>query len=878
MKKILLSFLSAFLLFTLSAQVSENFEDYTVGEKLAQQAQGMGRMYWTTWSGAVGGAEDGIIAEASGNKYAQLAYGNDQVCLFDGKNSGVWDVSLKINVPSGQCGYFNILAAFAGAGSTWAVQVYFNKDGTHPGVGTMDAGGADAASFTFTHGTWIPCRVHIDLDNDAAEIYINNNLTHSWTYSAGTFNDGCPRVIDALNIYPPTAGMSTFYLDDIVFASASGGEVLFETNFDDLAVNAYVAQSYPDWWTTWDNNPGTGEDALISNEQAASPNNSAKCTFSTGTDLVFKAGNKTSGAYTIDFDMYIPTGGSGFFNLLHIFAGSGSEWAIGVYFNTNGTGGMPTGTVIVQNNIQTPFTFPYATWFPVHFLVDLDNDLANISINGTQYLEWQFSLNESGGTGTRQLAAVDFYPPQTGSVYYFDNFVYAAAGATTFPVIEVTPTSFSEFLPVGGTVTKQVTVKNTGTSMGDYYSWIEFDFEPPTGSSTFTLTNCTEVPGANGGLGFGSLTAPTLVELAHKFTADKLCNKLGTKITKLAYFVPVGQTPNLVGSLKFRVYGPQAGSGPGEVLAEASLSSSTEGIWNEVTLSQPVLIDKTEFWISVEFTHQIDVYPMGVDDGPLVLNANYIRRDGGGWSAFTNTQYGNYLIKATTQGGAYLGSCWLTTTGESHGTLPMGATKTFNAKFDAAGLELDKTYNATLVVTTSDELHALYEIPCTLTIGDAPPTYKVSFIIADEVTTEPITGATIVFDGETLTGTEKEDVEPGTYPYIVSKEGYETKEGTVTVVDKDVVETVLLKPDDSVSEYSLVYNIYPNPANTHFVVARANANPATIIIYNTMGMQVVSYQTSEAKFEINVEKLATGTYFIRVIEGQYASVKSFVKQ
>jgi hypothetical protein len=79
MKKVLLLMVCALMGFALYAQVSENFSDYTVGGKIAQQAQTMGRDYWTTWSGAVGGNEDGVVAEVAGNKVGHFTFGNDQV-------------------------------------------------------------------------------------------------------------------------------------------------------------------------------------------------------------------------------------------------------------------------------------------------------------------------------------------------------------------------------------------------------------------------------------------------------------------------------------------------------------------------------------------------------------------------------------------------------------------------------------------------------------------------------------------------------------------------------------------------------------------------------------------------------------------------------
>ena len=896
MKKILLSFFSAFIIFTLSAQISENFEDYTVGGKLAQQAQAMGRDYWSTWSNAPGGNEDGVVAELNGSKVlkvtAEPPSENDQILRLGTKNgstwdprtSGAWELTFNIYIPATKDGYFNIKSVFPSTvNGTWAMQIYFATDqgGTGPGpytpgVGVIYGGSSDGTTFTFSHDTWIPIKVFIDLDDDVAEFYVNDNLIHTYQYSTGSFGDADYRSIAAMNIFPPSeSARSTYYVDDIVFASA-GNTVLFESNFDELTTSDYVAQSYPDWWTTWDDNPGTSEDAKIVTEQALSTPNSAKC--DNGTDLMFKAGDKTSGVYTIDFDMYIPNTVPAYFNILHFFdpgsGGQDSEWAIGIYMNIpSRTSGMPVGTNLRVGNNLTPFTVPSSTWFPVSFYIDLDNDEAKVSINNVDLLTWQFSLIESGGTGEKQLGRMDFYPPTANSVFYLDNFVYAALSEVeTFPIINVTPTSLSETLPVGGTVAKPISVTNTGTSIGDYSSWVEFDFAPPTGSSTFTLSqsNCVPpVPPLEGGIGFTNADNWT-VELAQKFLAADLCGKLGTKITKLAYYL----TDNIGGNkLTFRVYAPY-GNNTGDILAEATLNNPVANAWNEVTFSTPVLINRSELWLSVEFIHLAATYPMGFGIGETVKpDLNFYKISGGSWSVFSDPQYGNWLIKGTAEGGVYDGGCWLSTSGDTYGSIPKGTTKTFNANFNATGLAQD-AYNATIYVATSDEANPLFTIPCTLIVGEA---YKVTFLVLDEETELPISDATIVFDGETISGYEVPFAFPGNHTYTVSKDGYATKDGSITVVDKDEVITVLLSKL-GVDDFSLVYKIYPNPVTSNFVVDRVSSEPATIHIFNAMGMQVATYQTNEAKYEINVEKLATGAYFIRVIEGKYSSVKSFVKQ
>ena len=91
-----------------------DFEGQTAGNKIAQTLGAP----WTTWSNAPGGAEDGVFDMADGSMAAHFTYGNDQVLLLGGIESGEFDLVFDAYVPNGKNGYFNVLHHFAGGGST----------------------------------------------------------------------------------------------------------------------------------------------------------------------------------------------------------------------------------------------------------------------------------------------------------------------------------------------------------------------------------------------------------------------------------------------------------------------------------------------------------------------------------------------------------------------------------------------------------------------------------------------------------------------------------------------------------------------------------------------------------------------------------------
>ena len=230
MKKLLLSFLCVLAITALSAQVSEDFSDYTVGGKLAQQAQAMGRDYWTTWSDAPGSDEDGVVGELDGNKVYAPTFNVDQVLQLGKKSTGIWALYTKIYVPTGKDGYFNVIADFHPENpniTIWAMQFAFATDVSTapvyaPGVLKLYAGESSYTTYTFQHDQWINIKVVIDLDNDQATFFMNDVQMKQWDYSLGTFGEGCPKVIDVMDIFPSTStAMSVFYMDDIVFEDAT---------------------------------------------------------------------------------------------------------------------------------------------------------------------------------------------------------------------------------------------------------------------------------------------------------------------------------------------------------------------------------------------------------------------------------------------------------------------------------------------------------------------------------------------------------------------------------------------------------------------------------------------------------------------------------
>ena len=269
-----------------------------------------------------------------------------------------------------------------------------------------------------------------------------------------------------------------------LIAFVSGNLFAQSYDFDQYNVGDKLAQTIGQPWTTWSDQPGSAEDAVFSDEQAASGTNSVKFTY--GNDQIYNFNDETTGSYTLDWNMYIPTGKDAYLNIQHNFTGGqDGEWAFGLYFNT-----ADQGTILHVSDAEHPFTFPFDTWFPVHFDIDLDNDAISLTIDGTEVHSWAFSESESSTTpGMRVLDALDFYPPTSNSksVFYIDDFSFVSSQEDEVLIGE----SFEEYA-VGGKIAQ--------SSVEAGHDWWTTWSNNPGGSNDGTVSDAYASEGNNSGL------------------------------------------------------------------------------------------------------------------------------------------------------------------------------------------------------------------------------------------------------------------------------------------------------------------------------------------------------------------------------------------
>ncbi len=512
----------------------------------------------------------------------------------------------------------------------------------------------------------------------------------------------------------------------------AGYEYLFQDDMESYTVGTHLAESdETGYWTTWSDSPGSAEDGLISDEESASPTQS--CFISGTNDQLLLLGNKTSGAYAINVDYFIPSGYGGYINLQH-FEAPGNEWACEVYFGA--ATGTENGYMYAGSETQIPVSFNHDEWFTMTFIVDLDEDLASFYMDDIEIAEWQFSLQAQGDPGTLQLGGVNLFAGAAGDddpMYYFDNVEYIVLDpGISNPIIDVDPTSMFSIQEQGTVTEETVTVSNLGQQ--------DLNFEIITNYPASKKVSLGEPAGTHGTkLNLNELTSKPVVgaepyrtnrdELLHydtentnsigssaayewrvaaMFPAEMVAPYIGMEINEIHVFI---NEPGI--EYKAQIYGMGSYNtpGPGDLLMEQDFTATSES-WNYIDLDSPVMIEGGDIWVGYWVSADANMHTPGVDDGPANPNGDWMS-SGPGWDHLSGNPDLNYNwnIRANLTGTPI--TQWLSADPTS-GLLVQDESTDINVTIDANGL-VEDNYVGKLLIRNNDPTNE--EIAVNVTLG-----------------------------------------------------------------------------------------------------------------------------------------------------------------
>jgi hypothetical protein len=781
---------------------SDDFESYAVGDFVAVVSP----EFWTTWTNTPGSAEDALIVDNESSSPTQsfkVDGTTDLILKLGDKTTGKYEVSWMFMVPANYAGYYNI-QHYEAPGVEWASELYFREDGS----GSINAGGTDAATFTYNHDEWFRISNVVDLEQDSGFIYFNDVLIHAWQWSLQATGEAGVLQLGGVDFFAGVVSGSgespLYYVDDVTYEAITE-QFIYSDDFESYTAGDYVAVVSPEFWTTWTNTPGSAEDALIVDSESSSPTQSFKVDGST--DLILKLGDKTTGVYEVNWMYMVPTGFCGYYNIQH-YEAPGVEWGSELYFMEDGS-----GTINAGGEAAASFTYTHDVWFKIRNVVDLELDSGYIYFNDALIYQWQWSLQATGEPGALQLGGVDFFAGAlTGTTetptYYVDDVEYLTIveGAAS-PAISIPTSPIILTAPQGTMQTHDLLMTNTGgtnlnfkiiNSYNEPTSSLKQGAKVPAGSDIISNGVPQFDPSYNPGpaapanrdvtLNYDGenasaigLTNANQWRVSARFDASMVEQYNGMYLTSVDVFVN-----DLADAHKIQIYdmGNINLPGPGALLYEQDFFPNIAD-WTTVVLVDPVYISGTDIWIGYWMDQPAGIFPAGVDAGPVNPDGDWMS-SGPGWGHLSDNPdfQVNWNIRGTLTGEA--GVVWLSTN-PSEGVLEPAAEQNITVTVDASDLQELSIYKGKLHVQSNDPVNEQLNISVWITV---------------------------------LVGVN----ENGEKAYV---------------------------------------SVYPNPANDVLNVV-ANTEISSVSISNNLGQVVYSQTVNKTETMIRLDEFKTGMYFVRI--------------
>ena len=617
----------------------------------------------------------------------------------------------------------------------WAMQVYMHltNDGQNstsaPGHGTVHAGSNGTADLPCVYDAWMHFRVHVDADSDVAQLFFNvvgepEQMYAEWQWSLDSFGENTTnRILGAMDFFPPqNASTSEYYIDNLTVTLQSNDVVLIEDNFEEYTVGNKIASEAiaagHDWWTTWSNAPGGSEDGVVAT-------NGTKCGYlQYGVDQVILLGDADNGNYDLEFDILVPNGKNGYFNVLHHFAGGNSTWAMQCYLHLTNDGETSTsapghGTIHAGSNGTADVSCVYDEWMHFRLNIDTDTDVARYyytapGADEVLVCEWQWSLDSFGNNvAGRTLAAMDFFPPENAatSEYYVDNFKLTKIGGESAPHLAVIPAEVNVELDEDEATTVEVTIDNTGNSIGDWSGYLDFG---QGGAGTQNADLAYHNNDVENSSGIGSQTGAYTREIGIRLPATAYGNSaMGMKVVSTKFFVNTYKSTD--NNYIFRLYGQGLHGQPGELLAEKTVTTSVTEQWITATFDEDVYMTGQDIWATIQMEQAENEFPLTMDNGEYgeEQDGNWLSTSGNSFShCYSAGNFGGaWMMTVTCQGQKIEGS-WASLN-KTEGAILGGQFETVTLSMNTIGLP-QGNYSADLIINTNDAENPQFVVPVTL--------------------------------------------------------------------------------------------------------------------------------------------------------------------
>ena len=516
-------------------------------------------------------------------------------------------------------------------------------------------------------------------------------------------------------------------------ALPEGVELLLKETFESYEVDQYIAKDGAEHWTTWSKKPGTAEDGKIVDLNG---NKVGYLTY--GNDQILKLGGYQAGVFELEFDIYVPEGKAGYYNILHQYEGN-TAWALQAYLQMtddgNGNSKIADGHGSVHAGIAEVADIPcvYDEWMHFRVAINANIDKAEYyySIGGNEEVkafEWQWSKDCFGESVVgRKLDAMNFFPPTSSSEYYIDNLMLKRIGGESAPIISFDNESVDASMDKDDLRTIELEIENIGTSIAEYVAWIDYGKGAMSGNDNLVSYSAEDISESTS-IGW-DISSPLTFEIAALYPSSAYAGSvMGAYISQAAYYLgqfvdPNGSTVPMLEpgtDMIFRIYGQGINGKPGAILAEKTVPAENIVLdWNIVKFDEPVALTGFDFYLAVEMTQCVGGAPIVFDgkaSNQMIGYADLCRQSSSAafksLTEFTGgATYGNLNLMVYCVGDAVKGG-WAELS-KKDGELEVGAKETIEIEFTSFGLKKGEKYEAKLVLQTNTE-EGMLELPISL--------------------------------------------------------------------------------------------------------------------------------------------------------------------
>ena len=776
----------------------------------------------------------------------------------------------------------NPAAAHTGAYNALFYTGNYNEETTQLITPQIDMGTATDVELTFWHtqADWIG-------DQDILRVYYKNSAGGTWTLLAEYLGD-IPAWTEEIITLPDLSddyyiafegfgdygygvcvddisieGAETLLPPDNVFVDENTwlltwlppGGIISSDDFESYTAGEYLAVQ-SDLWTTWSNAPGTAEDAYISDAQALSGTQSVVVEGTS--DLVYIMDDYTSGIYSMEVNLFVPTGYCGYWNLQKTST-PGQEWGFQIMFDVTGIASADAGAAAALT-----FPFSFDTWINMELVVDLNADWCEIWVDGVMLYEYQWTLGCFGTPGLLQFGGMNLFAwASTGNspMCYFDDIalrVIEPADGTretrdlinfnvyldnmTTPHATVGDDVY-EYQYTGLTPLQEYTAGVSAVYDEGESEIIQFIFIaqgivvlPPENLTADIVTfNDVELnweaPGGVTGEWIGwdqgvygnaiGLTEGGEFYVASRWDPAALAPYDGYELTKISFF-PHSDVPT---TYELMVW---TGANAGTLVLTQPVTTFVFDDFNEVDLDTPVTIDASqELWFGYATNHVALEYPAGTDPGPAIAGyGDMITMDGGSnWDSLAGLGLDyNWLLQ-----GYVMGS-----DGEAIALTPPQRTKNVAPVRNNRNVQLSVAHN-TVRINRNVQLSVDHN---TVRRTNTAVTDDLRILLGYKVYKD---GVEIFYidDPDILTYTDL-GVEPGVREYYVTAV-YD--EGESIPSNIEIVEIILPIPQNPVATFT-----YPNVLVTWSPITDSRDHASYNVYRNDMGTTPVGSGITSTMF------------------------------